>query len=146
MGKSAFTMRDINDDLKSSADLYLRTVIINKKRHYIRRITKLSRNGITFLELEKYESNLTYNDNYFTKIGTTYFYSRGKYVPIKTPELAEALSKLSELHLQILLQTFILNVRIEDIAKEYGISRSMIYVHRQKSINSIVNLMNNYIF
>ena len=60
MGKSAFTMRDINDALKSSADLYLRTVIINKKRHYIRRITKISRNGITFLELEKYESNLTY--------------------------------------------------------------------------------------
>ena len=56
------------------------------------------------------------------------------------------LSKLSELHLQIILQTFILNIRIEDIAKEYGISRSMIYVHRQKSINSIVNLMNNYIF
>ena len=144
MGKSAFTMRDINDDMKSSADLYLRTVIINKKRHYIRRITKLSRNGITFLELEKYESNLTYNDNYFTKIGTTCFYSRGKYVPIKTPELAEALSKLSELHLQIILQTFILNVRIEDLAKEYGISRSMIYVHRQKAINELRRRLKNY--
>ena len=116
MEKSTFTLHDINEDLKTTADLYLRTVIINKKRHYIRRITKLSRNGITFLELEKYESNLAYNDNYFTKIGTTYFYARGKYVPIKTPELAEALSKLSELYLHIILQRFILNVRIEDIA------------------------------
>lgn len=93
MEKSAFTLHDINEELKLSADSYLRTVIINKKRHYIRRITKLSRNGITFLELEKFESNLVYIDNCFSKIGTTYFYSRGKYVPIKTPELAEALSK-----------------------------------------------------
>ena len=144
MEKSAFTLHDINEELKLTADVYLRTVLINKKRHYIRRITKLSRNGITFLELEKYESNLTYNDNYFTKIGTTYFYSRGKYIPIKTPELAEALSKLSELHLQIILQTFILNVRIEDIAKEYGISRSMIYVHRQKAINELRRRLKNY--
>lgn len=117
MKKTIFNLHDINEKIILNADSYLRTVIINKKRYYIRRITKLSRNGITFLELEKYESNLAYNDNYFTKIGTTCFYSRGKYVPIKTPELAEALSKLSELYLHIILQRLILNVRIEDIAK-----------------------------
>lgn len=117
MKKSAFTLRDIDEELKLSADSYLRTVIINKKRHYIRRITKLSRNGIMFLELEKFEINLTYVDNCFSKIGTTYFYARGKWVPIKTPELAEALSKLSELYLHIILQRLILNVRIEDISK-----------------------------
>lgn len=59
MKKTAFTIHDINEELILSVDSYLRTVIINKKRHYFRKITKLSRNGITMLELEKYESNLT---------------------------------------------------------------------------------------
>ena len=144
MGKSAFTMRDVNDDLKSSADLYLRTVIINKKRHYIRRITKLSRNGITFLELEKYESNLVYNDDCFDRLGTTYFYAKGKRIPIRSPELADVLSELPELYLQIVLQTIILDVRLEDLAKEFHISRSMMYVHRQKAINELRRRLKNY--
>ena len=42
------------------------------------------------------------------------------------------------------MQTFILNVRIEDIAKEYGISRSMIYVHRQKAINELRRRLKKY--
>lgn len=144
MEKSAFTLHDINEELKLTADVYLRTVLINKKRHYIRRITKFSRNGITFLELEKYESNLVYNDDYFNKIGTTYFYAKGNHIPIRNPELADALSELPELYLQIVLQTIILDVRLEDLAKEFHISRSMMYVHRQKAINELRRRLKNY--
>lgn len=144
MKKKVFTLHDINEEMILSADSYLRTVIINKKRHYIRKITKMSRNGITFLELEKYESNLIYNDSYFNSVGTTYFYARGKHIPIRIPELAEALSELTELHLQILLQTVILNVRLEDLAKELGISRSMMYIHRQNAIKELRRKLENY--
>ena len=144
MKKSAFTLRDIDEELKLSADSYLRTVIINKKRHYIRRITKLARNGIMFLELEKFESNLTYVDNCFSKIGTTYFYARGECIPIKNPELADALRSLSELYLQIILQTIILDVRLEDLAKDFGFSRSMMYVHRKNAIDELRRKLKNY--
>ena len=144
MEKSAFTLHDINEELKLTADVYLRTVLINKKRHYIRRITKFSRNGITFLELEKYESNLVYNDDYFNEIGTTYFYAKGQHIPIRSSELADALSELPELYLQIVLQTIILDVRLEDLAKEFHISRSMMYVHRQKAINELRRRLKNY--
>ena len=51
MKKTTFTLHDINKEVILSADSYLRTVIINKKRYYIRRITKLSRHGIAMLEL-----------------------------------------------------------------------------------------------
>ena len=74
MKKKTFTLHDITEDLASSADSYLRTVIINKKRHYIRKITKLTRHGITMLELEKFESKLSYNESYFNKVGTTYLF------------------------------------------------------------------------
>lgn len=144
MKKTVFTLHDISEELRLGADLYLRTVIINKKRHYVRRITKFSRNGITFLELEKYESNLAYNDDYFDRLGTTYFYVKGKRIPIRSPEIACALSELSELYLQIVLQTIILDVRLEDLAKEFHISRSMMYVHRQKAINELRRRLKNY--
>ena len=77
MKKTTFTLHDINKEVILSADSYLRTVIINKKRHYIRRITKLSRHGIAMLELEKYESNLICNDSYFSTSGVTYFSVNG---------------------------------------------------------------------
>ena len=68
MKKTTFTLHDINKEVILSADSYLRTVIINKKRHYIRRITKLSRHGIAMLELEKYESNLRKKDGHDTDL------------------------------------------------------------------------------
>ena len=122
MKKTTFTLHDITEKMILSADSYLRTVIINKKRHYIRKITKLSRHGIAMLELEKYESNLIYNDSYFNSVGITYFFIKGQHIPIRIPEIAEALSELPEIHLQILLQSAVLQITIEEIAKEFGIS------------------------
>ena len=43
MKDGKYTLYDINEEIAESADLYLRTVIINRKRQYIRRIIKLSR-------------------------------------------------------------------------------------------------------
>lgn len=60
MKKTTFTLHDISKEVILSADAYLRTVIINKRRHYIRRITKLSRHGIVMLKLKKMDCCLLY--------------------------------------------------------------------------------------
>lgn len=144
MKKTSFTLHDINSEIKICADSYLRTVIINKKRHYIRKITKLSRHGISLLELEKFESNLTYNDSYFNRIGTTYFCIKGQHIPIRIPELAEALSELPEIHLQVLLQTVILKIPIEDLAKEFGVTKRMINIHKRNAIQELRKKLKDY--
>lgn len=144
MKKTTFTLYDINKEVILSADSYLRTVIINKKRHYIRRITKLSRHGIAMLELEKYESNLICNDSYFSTSGVTYFSVNGQHIPIRIPEISEALSELSEIHLQIILQSAVLQITIEDMAKEFGISKRMIYRYKHDAIVELRKKLKNY--
>ena len=144
MKKTTFTLHDINKEVILSADSYLRTVIINKKRHYIRRITKLSRQGIAMLELEKYESNLICNDSYFSTSGVTYFSVNGQHIPIRIPEISEALSELSEIHLQIILQSAVLQITIEDMAKEFGISKRMIYRYKHDAIVELRKKLKNY--
>lgn len=144
MKKTTFTLHDINKEVILSADSYLRTVIINKKRYYIRRITKLSRHGIAMLELEKYESNLICNDSYFSTSGVTYFSVNGQHIPIRNPEISEALSELSEIHLQILLQSAVLQITIEDMAKEFGISKRMVYRYKHDAIVELRKKLKNY--
>lgn len=144
MKKTIFNLHDINEEIILSADSYLRTVIINKKRHYIRKITKLSRHGIAMLELEKYESNLIYNDNHFNSVGITYFHIKGQRIPIRIPEIAEALSELPEINLQILLQSTVLQITIEKIAKEFGISKRMVYRYKHNAIEELRRKLKNY--
>lgn len=144
MKKTTFTLHDINKEVILSADSYLRTVIINKKRHYIRKITKLSRHGIAMLELEKYESNLICNDSYFSTSSITCFSVKGHHIPIRIPEISEALSELSEIHLQILLQSAVLQITIEDMAKEFGISKRMIYRYKHDAIVELRKKLKNY--
>ncbi|MCI8472336.1 MAG: sigma-70 family RNA polymerase sigma factor [Clostridiales bacterium] len=144
MKKTTFTLHDINKDLVLRADSYLRTVIINKKRHYIRSITKFTRHGIAFLELEKFESNLAYNDSYFNTIGTTYFFVKRQHIPITIPEIAESLSELPEIHLQVLMQSAVLRVPIEEIAREFGVSKRTINVYKRNAIEELRKKLRNY--
>lgn len=144
MKKKTFTLHDITEDLASSADSYLRTVIINKKRHYIRKITKLTRHGITMLELEKVESKLSYNESYFNKVGTTYFFIKERLIPIKIPEIAEALSELPETPLQVLMQTVVLKIPIEEIACELGVSKRTINLYKRNAIEELRKKLKDY--
>ena len=145
MKDSKYTLHDINEEIIKSADSYLRTVIINRKRQYIRKITKLSRHGITMLELERYESNLIFNDSYFEKTETTYFFIKGVQIPISIPELAEALSTLSEIHLQVIMQSEVLKIPIEIISKEFGVSKRTINIYKHNAIEELRKKLKDYI-
>ena len=144
MKKQVYSLHDISEEVIKSADSYLRTVIINKKRRYIRKITKLSRNGISMLELEKYQSNLAFNDKYFENTEITYFYINDVCITITIPELAEALKMLSEIHLQVLMQTSVLQMTISDVAKELGVTKRTIYTYKHDAIEELRKKMKDY--
>lgn len=145
MKKYFFTLHDINEEIIERADSYLRTVIINKKRYYIHKHTKLSRYGITIYELDKFDSNLSYIDIDLDNIESTIFYVKGNCIPIHISEIADALSELPETYLQVLMQSSVLKVPIEEIAREFGVSKRMINIYKRKAIETLRKKLKDYV-
>ncbi len=139
-----YTLHDIDEEIIKSADLYLRTAILNQKRMYFRRITKISKYGITMLELEKYQSNLVYYDSYFDNFETTYFYYKEKCISITNPEIADALNELSKNRLHVILLYFGLKMTIEQVANELGLTKRMVYIHKRKALDELRKKLKNY--
>ena len=54
------------------------------------------------------------------------------------------MSELSEIHLQILLQSAVLQITIEDMAKEFGISKRMVYRYKHDAIAELRKKLKNY--
>lgn len=144
MKNETYSLHDINEEIIKSADLYLRTTIINKSRRYKRKLTKLLRHGISMLELEKYESNLICNDKYFNNHNITYFCIKGNNIPIAIPELAVALKELTEVHFQVIMQTAVLQLPIEEVAKGLGVSKRTINTYKRDAIEELRKRMKNY--
>lgn len=137
MKNNQFTLLDLTDDLIEHADMYIKRVLINKKRRYFRRLRKLERNGVTILELEKYESNLIYEDPGYEEFDITHFYIDDNVISISMTELASALKELTGLQLNILMKNEILGVSVESLAREYGISKRMVRKHRQVALEKL---------
>lgn len=145
MKRNQFTLSDITADLIEHADMYMKKVLINTKRRYFRKLRKIEKNGVTILELEKYETNLIYEEMGFEKADTTYFDVNGNPIPITKTELAEALLCLTELQLQILLKSEVLELTPDELAKEYGISKRMLRKHRHIALEKLRKKMDvNY--
>lgn len=137
MRKHQFTLSDITADMREHTDQYIKRVLINKKKRYFRRLKKLRKNGITILELEKYETNLIYEQPQFNNVEVTCFIIGEHNVEITKSELADAMRSLTELQLQILIRLEVLNASPEELSNEYGISKRMIRKHRQIALEKL---------
>lgn len=137
MKNNQFTLSDITADMREHTDQYIKRVLINKKNRYFRRLRKLEKDGITILELDKYESNLIYEDPGFDEMNVTCFVVNENYIPISKTELADALLSLTELQFQILMNLEVLGVSADELSKEYGISKRMLRKHRQLALEKL---------
>lgn len=137
MKKNQFALSDITADMREHMDQYIKRVLINKKKRYFRKLKKLKKNGITILELEKYETNLIYEQPQFHNVEVTCFVVGDDRIEITKTELADAMRSLTELQLQILLRLEVLNASPEELSNEYGISKRMIRKHRQIALEKL---------
>ena len=137
MKKQQFTLSDITADMREHTDQYIKRVLINKKSRYFRRLRKLEREGITVLELDKYETNLTYEDPGFENVDVSCFVVNERIIPITTAELSNALLSLTKLQFQILMKIEVLEMSPEELSKEYGISKIMLRKNRQTALEKI---------
>ena len=143
MNDNPFIISDIRIEVVDTADRYMKAVLINKKKRYFRVLRKHERNGITFYELEKFESNLASEENGFNKIDSECFTVGKDSISLEKSELTEALHTLSPIQLDILLKTVLLEQSQESLAYEYGISKRMVRKHKQNALEKLKRRLAN---
>lgn len=137
MFDNPFTLSDIRIEVVDTADRYMKAVLINKKNRYFRVLRKLERNGITIFELEKYESNLEYEEKGFNAIDSETFVVGKETITLEKSELTEALHTLTPIQLDILLKTILLEMPQEALANEFGISKRMVRKHKHNALEKM---------
>ena len=143
MSDNPFILSDIRIEVVDTADRYMKAVLINKKKRYFRVLRKHERNGITFFELEKYESNLASEESGFRAVDSECFRIGRDSISLEKSELTEALHTLSPIQLDILLKTIFLDQSQESLAFEYGISKRMVRKHKQNALEKLRRRLTN---
>ena len=132
-----FTLSDIRIDVIETADRYMKAVLINTKNRYFRLLKKIDRDGITVFELEKYESNLAYEESGFAKIDSECFLVGSESITMERSDLTDALLTLTPIQLDVLLKSILLERSQEEIATEYGITTRMVRKHKHIALQKL---------
>lgn len=137
MFDNKFTLSDIRIEVIETADRYMKAVLINTKNRYFRLLRKIDRDGITVFELEKYESNLAYEESGFAKIDSECFLIGGETITMERSDLTDALLTLTPIQLGVLLKSILLERSQEEIATEYGITTRMVRKHKHIALQKL---------
>ena len=137
MVDGSFSLSDIHIEVVETADKYMKAVLINTKKRYFRVLHKHKQKGITFYELEKFESNLAYEEKGFHTIDSEKFLVGKEHISLEKSQITEALHTLSPIQLDILLKTIFLKQSQEQLAFEYGISKSMVRKHKHTALEKL---------
>lgn len=129
-----FTLSDIHIEVIDTADKYLKGVLINTKHRYFRILRRHERDGITIFELEKYESNLAYEENGYHGVDSECFVVGNDTIVMEKSELTEALFSLTPIQRDILLRSVFTTISQKELAKEYGITVRMVQKHKFAAI------------
>ena len=140
MPKKAFTKEDIDNDMLEYADCFFRTVIMNVKRNYLRRLNRSKKHGITFTDIDQMKYD--YADTADFTLDFYYSFTvEGVEIPIYNIELAEAIKQLPELQRNVLLKHIVLGVPLCTIADELDISYPTVRRYERRALNFIKERM-----
>lgn len=137
MFDNQFTLSDIHIEVIETADRYMKAVLINTKNRYFRVLRKLDRDGVTIFELEKYESNLAYEESGYARIDSECFIVGGETIEMEKSDLTEALLTLTQIQLDVLLKSVLLERTQEEIAAEHGITTRMVRKHKHIALEKL---------
>ena len=129
-----FTLSDIRIEVIDTADKYMKGVLINTKHRYFRVLRKHERNGITIFELEKYDSNLAYEEQGYHGVDNECFVVGNETIEMERSDLTDALLSLTSIQRDILLKSVFTNDTQKSLAKEYGITVRMVQKHKFAAI------------
>lgn len=137
----------LDDMVRDMVNQYLKTVMINAKITYFRKINRPKKNGIIFHNFEDFSEELSYDDPAFNllfedSIEHRFIVQDEEFVTRNRP-LADALHKLSETQRDVILQIYVANRTQREIAKDYGVSFQMISKHKIKALKKLKEVMKN---
>lgn len=113
-----FVLSDISSDITDTADKYIKRVLINAKKRYFRILRKKDWNGVTVFELEKYGSNMVYEESGFTRIDSECFMVGGKTIAMQRSDLTDALLTMKRPEFQEMLRQLSLGMATAVFVKD----------------------------
>ena len=134
---SQFSLADFHIEVAETADRYIKAVLINAKKRYFRVLRKLERNGILIFDLEKYESDLAYEEDGYSNVDNEIFIVGKELFTMEKSELTEALFMLTPTQRDILLRAVLLRQSQEEIASVYSITTRMVRKHKHVALEKL---------
>lgn len=135
--KLRISIDDITIEQIDFCDRYIKKVITNAKRYSYREKVKIRKYNIIICDLESQLKHLQFEEEGFIEIFTTNIMVNKTIIPLYDLDLAEVILKLSKIQRETVLRNIVLEDKLTDIARERGVSVTMISKHKKKALQII---------
>ena len=116
------------------ANAYIKQVVNNSQKNYFR--SKLRHTKFNF-SFEEYNDNINYFENENQEIDVTLQFVEFDMfrISIESDKLYEAINKLSDKQLEVIIKNIILDIPMQDVAAQMKISLGKAYKQKRNAIN-----------
>lgn len=132
--KSIYKIEQIDERMLKYANAYIKQVVNNSQKNYFRSSLRHTKFNISF---EEYNDNINYFANEIQEITVPLQVLKVGMVSfsIESDKLYEAINKLSDKQLEVIIKNIILDIPMQDVATQMKISLGKAYKHKRNAIN-----------
>lgn len=117
-----YQLGQINSEVISIVDVYLKSVINHTVIRYEIKNNRFKRKGISYICIDD-DKNTLYRKESFCHNSYYIIETEMGDIKVTNESFADLLLQLPELHKEVLIQNVIFDVKLEDFAKKYGIGK-----------------------
>lgn len=129
-----FTLHDIQYEVVSAADKYIKIVLINAKNKYFRTSQRTQKNRLHLLKISLDDCNQAFANSLFSIIDPEYYHLGDEIIQLDKSDLTDAMQSLTPIQLAVFLQSALKSKSQKELAAEYGVSKRMIQKHKHNAI------------
>lgn len=129
-----YKIDQIDKCMLNYANAYIKQVVNNSQKNYFR--SKLRHTKFNF-SFEEYNDNINYFENENQEIDVTLQFVEFDMfrISIESDKLYEAINKLTDKQLEVIIKNIILDIPMQDVAAQMKISLGKAYKHKRNAIN-----------
>ena len=140
--KRKYNINQIDERMLKYANAYIKQVVNNAQKNYFRNCLKHTRYNISF---EEYNDNINYNadEHYEINVPLRFFDFGTIRIYIESKTLYEELIKLTDKQLEVILKNIVLDIPMQDISMQMGISLGKAYKHKRNALKILQRRLSN---
>lgn len=140
--KSIYKIEQIDERMLKYANAYIKQVVNNSQKNYFRSTLKHAKFNISF---EEYNDNFNYFANEIQEISVPLKLLKIGMVSvsIESNKLYDVLIQLTDKQQEVLIKNIVLDISMQDVAKQMKISLGKAYKHRRNAINILRRRLSN---